>query len=219
MNKNHVVSFIGIDGSGKTSNVDAIISHLTSMGIMCKKEKCGAAIRIFTLPVYVFLNFLGFKSKYANKKHIHTSRFPPLYKNAIIKLLWYFAVFLDLFILIIFRVKIHFLFFLYIFLDRSIYDVFVELSVVAKNDDALYNKFARVLHKFLNSDMIFLIDVDENKAFLRKKDVPDIFYLKQRRKKYLKLRTYYPIHYIDGNRPLNIISEELNNIILANLDL
>jgi dTMP kinase len=200
----------GIDGSGKTMQARKLSTYLTKRKIKVSCIRFGASIRFFTFPFYLFFKLMNYVPKY--EKGVHTSRYPLLYKRRSLHNLWFFLILLDMVVLAWIRAYPKKLRFDILILDRSPLDVIVELILSSHNPEFHKSIKATILYNLVKPDLVLVFDVPETVAFSRKKDIPNLDFIKVRRALYRKLAPYFNATLIDANKPVVDIRNQLIKI-------
>lgn len=205
-----LICLIGIDGCGKSTHILYFMNNLKNHGVRCKHVVCGAHVRFATLPLYFISGILGLNSKYKNiDRHIHTPLFPEVYRNIVLSAIWPWAVFIDTVIIVFIRIKLSLLTNSVVFSDRYVYDILVETMVVTKNYDLHRTKLGKLFLKLANPFKVIMLDIDENDAFKRKADIPDLEYVQIRRQLYHKIASDFGIAIIDTNRAFEKVHADI----------
>jgi len=185
MKKGKLICFVGIDGCGKSSHINKIVNDLNNKKVPCKIVRCGAHVRVFTFPLYVIAKLIGIVPDYnESKRYIHTSKYPDVYKNKVICTLWPWAVFFDSCLMELIRIKVPLRTHEYVFSDRYVYDVLVEIMVVTRDLDFCNTTIGKLFLRLSNASTIIYLNTDEKEAFKRKTDIPDLEFLRIRKKMY-----------------------------------
>jgi dTMP kinase len=207
------VCFIGIDGSGKTSHIMKTVS-LINKRCGCQLVRCGAAIRFITFPFFLISRSLGLTAHYDEKsKHLHTSRYPSVYRNKALSVIWPYLVFIDMFILVLFRIKTRLMLGYTIFSDRGLHDVLVETMVATGDYDFYKTKFAHIILSLVVPDLVIMLDVPEEEALRRKDDIPNIEFLRTRKALYLKIASHMNIPVVDANRSFDEVHTMIESLV------
>lgn len=209
----NLICLIGIDGCGKSTHISHFMNTLKNHGVRCKHVQCGAHVRFVTLPLYFISGILGLNSKYKNiDKYIHTTLFPDVYRNRALSAIWPWAVFIDMVIIVLIRIKLSLLTNSIVFSDRYIHDVLVETMTVTKNHELHRTRLGKLFLKLANPFKVILLDVDENEAFKRKADIPNLEYLQTRRPLYHKIASDFGIIVVDSNKAFDDVHAEIARI-------
>jgi len=205
-----LVCFIGIDGSGKTTLVNNLLDKLreTSESKYVYGRFISLTLRIIIGISKRILSLLGNNlSNYQEKISIKNS----IFKNRLVAFLYEVFTFFSYTVQIYLKVKIPLLLNNNIVCDRYIYDTVIDLSVDLNYYEERFKKvlafYLRVMPK---PNITFLIDLPENIAFERGKEITSLEYLSKRRRMYLQIIKLSNVTVLDGTRSI----EELNTTVL-----
>lgn len=207
------ICFIGIDGSGKTTHLLALLDKLSSKGLHCKYIPLrGTYFRFISLPLLYLCRIFGREEKIVLNGKKRYIRHPNLISNSAIKTLWSILFLIDMYILAILRgyfwsrAQI-------ILCDRYIVDSLVDLMVALKDYTIYRRRIGRFFLSLIRPDMTLLLDVSEKEAFSRKKDAPSLSYQILRRDLYRRIAADLNIPVINTDRPFNIVHKEIISYI------
>jgi len=206
--KNFFVCFSGVDGSGKTTQVEALIEEMKKNGIETKYVWNRFEGRMLT-PFTAITKMIFFhrKGAIANPTDYCDTK-KRLLKNCVLSVGYQYFLLFDYFFQILFRVRIPLIHGKNIVCDRYVYDIIADLSVDFNySEERVKRMLKNLLYLFPKPDLIFLIDVPEEIAYQRKDDVPSIDYLKERRKVYLNIGKKYRMIILDGCKDLRKLKE------------
>lgn len=210
MKTGNLICFVGIDGCGKSTQILKMVNNLEGNHYQCKIVRCGAHVRFFTLPLYCISKIIGIVPNYQrSNRYIHTSKYPDVYKNKIISVLWPWTVFFDSCILELIRIKIPLMTHDYVFSDRYIYDVIVEIMVSTRNYNFCETIIGELFFRLSNASRIYYLEINEIEAFKRKNDIPDIEFLRIRKEMYNIVMSKLLIISINANDPLDVVHENI----------
>lgn len=214
--KNFFVCFAGIDGSGKTTQAEALIEEMKKNEIEAKYAWNRFEGRMLT-PFTVITKKIFFRGKNAiNDPADYYDTKKRLLKNRILSVGYQYFLLFDYFFQILFRVKIPLLVGKNIVCDRYVYDIIVDLSVDFNySEEKAKRMLKNLLHLFPKPDLIFLVDVPEEIAYQRKDDVPSMDYLKVRRNSYLDIGEEYDMRLLDGCKDLRELKELVQNEVFG----
>ena len=195
------MTFSGLDGSGKSSQVDALREGLRKNGVPTVRAWTGQN-PIFTPPFNALVRFLGL----THRKTIHGVVFfwRDLRRNSAIAKLWPIVQALDFVPRAVLSVGMPLLRGRVVISDRYVYDLVAELS----DQELLGRKTRNVLLKMLPRPSIaFLMDVNEDIAWKRAavpgraREQP-LYNLSRRRSVYQRLAKDFNLQVINGeDRP------------------
>ncbi len=102
--------------------------------------------------------------------------------------------------------------------DRYFYDTILNMALTANlSSKATYTIIDLLLRIFPNPDIVLLIDLPEETAFSRKKDIQSVAYLRERRHKYLSMADRYGFVKINGELAPEDILEQTIRILFAGM--
>lgn len=209
--RNLLVSFSGIDGTGKTTHAAKLTRTFKDMRIPSQFAECLWSPKLsypFMAVVYLL--------KGMRRKDYH--------KSKILRKVWNYIVILDFLFIYLFRIKRHLIIGKTVFADKYAYDLLTTVMY-----DGLYNeKASRIMLKLVpQPDLVFIFDIPEEVSNKRKEDTIEYLrkfeddqdvdnYLKIRREGYIKIAKSLGIPIIDATRPWNELHEVIFNRILEN---
>ncbi len=203
--------FTGIDGSGKSTLARNLVARLEASGV--KSQYVYSRFRpqlIKPLAIAGHALFLRNKNIYKDYSGYSDTR-RALFRNRFLSFVYERILLLDYCLQVIVKVKFPLVMGRNIVCDRYVYDtVITDLAPdmgysLGKIDQELKRCFL-ILPK---PDIVFLIDTPEEIAFRRKKDVPSIDYLKDRRKLYLEVGREHNMVILDGSKDLESLMQEI----------
>ena len=197
LTRGFLVTFSGLDGSGKSSQVDALREGLRQNGVATVRAWSGQN-PIFTPPFNALVRFLGL----THRKTIHGVVFfwRDLQRNPAIAKLWPIAQSMDLIPRALISVGLPLLRGRVVISDRYVYDLIAELS-----DQQLLGRRTRnlLLGMLPRPRVAFLMDVTEDIAWKRAavpgraREQP-LYDLGRRRSEYRSLAKEFNMRVIDG---------------------
>lgn len=191
--------FAGIDGAGKTTQAQKLVSWLREYGIEGKyvwnKYEPWLLYPLMRVGRAFFLRgqdmFKDYVSYHKTKKRV----FKKSGMSALFQLLYLGEYPLHIF----FKVKLPLLFGRNVICDRYVYDMVAGLAADFDYSDKKTNKILRAFLFLLpKPDLVFLIDLPETVAYQRKDDIPSIDFLKQKRRIYLKMAQSWQMNVLDN---------------------
>jgi len=198
-----VVSFSGIDGTGKTTHATKLVEIFKNMAIPCQYARC-----IFEPKIsYPFMAFVYLVTGGYRRKDYH--------KSKILRKTWNYIIILDFIYIYLTKVKIPLLMSKSVICDRYVYDLIVSLRY-----NGLYNERAsKILLKLIpKPDLVFILDIPEDVSNLRKDDTKDAVnikdsdnatdYLRFHRKSFLEIAKSLNIPVIDATKDFKELNEE-----------
>lgn len=183
-----LICFIGIDGSGKTTQAKALCESLARAGIKTRYVWTRFEPKLIK-PLVAVAKGLFFRGKdvfrdYAD--YVKTKR--NLSKNTILLTSYQYLLLFDYFFQIFLRVRLPLMQGKVIVCDRYIYDTIADLAAdYDYSGEEIQKALQSYLRLFPKPDLVFLLDLPEELAYQRKGDVPSMDYLAQRRKIYLNM--------------------------------
>lgn len=207
--KNMLVSFSGIDGTGKTTHTTKLVRRFKDMGIPCQH-----AMGIWSPKIsYPLMGVLYLLKGWRRKDYK---------KSKIMKKIWNYIAILDFIYIYITKMWLPRLLGKMVFCDKYTYDLIAMLM-----HDGLYNERASkiLLKRIPKPDLVFMFDIPEKVSDLRKDDTQaglnelreeeDLMeYLKIKRESYIKIAKSLGIPVIDATKEWAELHEEIFNKIL-----
>jgi dTMP kinase len=220
-----LVTFSGIDGSGKSSLVKSLKKHFSEIGITADYAYGRAIPIVSRIPIRI----IPFIYKIINrKKHMvkgynkYSETKYNIASSSIVQFIMIFSFSIDQILTYYLKVKNVLDKNDLVLLDRYYYDMIItDIYPNIKNHDIKMNTIINRLmcmFKLKKPDLAFLIDLPEDIAFGRKNDVPDLEFLSIRRYLFKQIQTDPPFIIIDGNRNQEEIIEEVSKYILRGLN-
>ena len=204
--KNMLISFSGIDGTGKTTQITKLVNRFKGIMIPAQYGR-GLWSPKLSYPLMAFL----YVTKGWRRKDYHKSR--------ILRRIWNYVVILDFLWIYLFKIKIHLLVGKTVFCDRYIYDLIATLM-----HDGLYNERASkiLLKLFPQPDLAFMFDIpaevsdsrkDDTQGWLDEREVGEgaLEYLEIMRKNFRSISKSLNIPITDATKGIDEIHEELFN--------
>ena len=223
MKKGYLIVFTGIDGSGKTTQSKLLVESLQKDGI----DVSYVWSRWEPLFLRPLINRWRYKvTKGATKSNSESDKIKDkkksLLSNPIFRWLWLVAFLIDYGLQIFVKIRIGLLKKQIIISDRIFYDSVIDqaINLGSKKDwllGTLDSSWLRLL--FPEPDVVLYVDCPEDIAFSRKNDAPNIEYLAERRKLYLKLADKYKWSKIDGTLSVDEIAVQIKDNVHKKLNI
>lgn len=195
------ICFIGIDGSGKTTQAESLVETLAHRGIKSKyiyNRFSPFLVKPF-MSIGKVLFFRG-KGKFENYEGYSFVR-GRVFKNRPLSVAYQYCLLLDYSLQSLMRLSLPKIRGQSIVCDRYIHDTVVDIAVDLNHSRTkLKNTLQRFLLFLPKPDFVFLIDVPEEIAYQRKIDIPSIDFLKERREFYLDIGREYKMVVLDGSQ-------------------
>jgi len=195
-----LICFTGIDGSGKSTLAKGLVSSLNKRGIRCKYVY--ARFEPFILKPFILIGkliFLRGKNIFKDYKNYSGTKKKATEKHHLLSWIYQQISLLDYYLQALFKVRLPLLMGRNIICDRYLEDVAVNLAVELNYSNVkLKSVLNKIQRRLPEPDLVFLADVPEEIAYQRKKDVPSIEYLKERRQLYLWIQKEYDMVTLDG---------------------
>ncbi len=205
-----LICFIGIDGSGKSTLAKILINQMMAHNIKMEYTWCKFESSLFKLLIAVknllFIREGDWKKNYEKSRAVKSN----LFEKRLISALYEWFVFFDYRVQIIRKVTIPLIFGKNIVCDRYIYDTVVDVAIdLNYSDEKLKKRIERLLDFSPKPNLVFWVDLPEDVALSRKKDVPSINFLQEKRDLYKKIGTEFDVIVLDGTKSL----QELNDTV------
>jgi len=206
------ICIIGIDGSGKTTLAKQVIKTLTDRGFNVKYT--WSRFEPWISRPFIFLAkifFLNKENMHLNYKQYSATR-KKLFKNNMLYSLYLVLIIPDVIIQNIIKIGIPILMDRYVVADRYVYDTIVDIAFDKKYDINNTMRLLKILLFLLpKPNIVFLLDVDEEIALKRKKDIPSLEYIKDRRALYIAIGNEIGAVKLDGTKNLSTLESEILN--------
>ncbi len=209
----NVICLIGVDGTGKTAHAAQLMDDLKAKRYKAKYVWFGSPyilsypfMMIARLIGYTKVHYLPNNQKYS--EHLYCSSKP-------MALTWKWLQFIDICVLSFIGVFLPTLAGYKVICDRYVYDAVVGMMDDLKDYRLFEGTFARIIFRLKPKlSLVFLLDVDDDTAFGRKGDIPDLQYVTRRKKSFKLIAGQQNIPVINANRPFAAVHKELTSFIL-----
>lgn len=206
MNKRGLlVTFAGIDGSGKTTLAKNLAKWLSRNGLECRYTYCGL-VPVLLRPI-IFIGqtlFLRGRDIFADYGDYSGAKSKAIKKSPFLATIYQRLLLFDYYMQVFIKIKLPLMRGKNIICDRYIYDTLVtNLAVDFGYSEAKMERTLKRFFRFLpRPGLAFLVDVPAETAFGRKKDTPSVEYVRQRRTAYLRLAEFCGMTIIDASQGL-----------------
>lgn len=206
--RNIFISFIGIDGAGKTTLAKILADAMDRKGIKNKYVACrfySPLLRFFDNTIIKQLLSLQEKSTDDCIEQINIKR--QFFRNRFLRKVSQYFILYNYFLQIFLKVKLPLTRGQNIVCDRYIYDTIIDLAAVFDYSNEEVQKILRnYFHLVPKPDLVFLIDLPGEIAYKRnlpKGDKLSVNYLEKRRKMYLDMiKELNEVVVLDGSKNL-----------------
>lgn len=207
-----LISFSGIDGSGKTTYAKHITRILKKKGVKC--HYVYGRLEPFLLKPFIIIGrkiFLKEKDMFQDYKDYSNEKKNKIKKHSLLSKIYFFIMLLDYIIQLFLRVKIPFFMGYNIVCDRYIFDTVINDLAIDMNypNKKMKKEIDKFFRFFPKPTISFLIEVPVNIAFKRKNDTPSPKYLEERASRYKFIASKYDMIVVDGSKDL----EEVKSFI------
>jgi len=210
-NKPTLIVFSGIDGCGKTTQIEMLSQYLSARGIVAKYVWNKYKPWLTAIP---FKTIRHFKLRNLPDYTTHSLTKKKLLNNSHFSHMVLYSVLLDCLLQTFVKVKIPLSAGRTVICDRYFYDTLVDLSLDLTYP---YDKTIKILNWFVKliprPDALFIFELPPEIAFARKDDIPSLSYIEDRQILYRKLARDLDAIVIDGGKHRDDISVELQSYI------
>jgi len=207
-----LVCITGIDGSGKSTLAQNLAARL--------REACPGVRYVHSyhsplllkpFKVVAKILFMRGTDEFGNYSHYRSRKMSTSRRHRLLAQIYGGVWFVDYCLQTLLKVALPKMFGRVIVADRYIYDTAVNICLsINLPIRASYRLIDLFLRFNPRPDVVFLIDLPEETAFARKKDIQSVEYLCERRNGYLAMAERYGFRILDGlAKPEDLLSEVL----------
>lgn len=217
--KSLLVCFAGIDGAGKTTNAKRLVDWMNKRGIDAEYVWNRFDPQLVKPAVMIgrALYFQG-KNMFRDYKEFSYTKKSVVQRRIIATLYQYFLIFeyiLHTFIKLWPKLMLG----KCIVCDRYVYDIIVLLAVdLGYSKDRTIVLLRNVMRFLPKPDIVFLIDLPEYLAYSRKRDIPSLDFLRERRKVYLSIGEICGMTILDGSKDLVELESQIQDRVKRLMD-
>lgn len=208
-----LICFVGIDGSGKTTIARMTEQILRRQGMQAKYVWAAYNFIFMKYIVKIFKKIFIKENIYKNYNDyiISIQKFTSL---PLISHVYFVLISIEYMVEILFKVRLPLLLGKNVIVDRYVFDTAANLAVNLGFGTEEYMQLVNKLLKFCPMpDIIYYIDVPEEVALKRKNDIPDINYLKLRKRCYDELAKVYKIIILNNTGDIEGMKNKLTSSI------
>ncbi len=220
MPRGALICFMGIDGSGKTTQARLLVDRLAARGVKTMYTwSRGEVLTIRRLFLSVGRRALGTSTRQITHDQTsyreYQSRKSRLMSNPLVRTLWSVMTYAEHIVQINTDIRRRVRDGYWVVCDRYQWDTLIDLAVLnRKSPSWLVNGFNTFMWKLIpRPAMTFLIDIPADEAMRRKDDIPSLDYVQKRRDHYQYLAGRASLKVIDGCRDVAAIHGEIVNIL------
>jgi len=214
--KGILICFIGIDGSGKSSLAKKAKEILLNYGIESKYVWGGYNLFVLRPIVKMVRKVVARRHNPFKDYSLYHSSLKKLGRRKFLFKTYKYLLLLEYLIEVLIKIRIPLWLKKNIIADRYIFDTATNIS---SNYDLSFEEYKRLIDNLFRlcpmPDIVYFIDIPEEVALKRKKDIPSLEYLINRRKYYRKISDYYNVITLDGLDNLDNLSGFINKNIKA----
>jgi len=201
--KAFLICFVGMDGTGKTTQAKRLVDALEARGVKCKYV-WNTYQPFITKPFLLLGKALFFRGKDAFKDYAQYSHTKiKVFRTPILSWVYEYLSLFDYLCQSLIKVRLPRLFGSNIICDRYVPDVAVNLAMELNySDEKLRSRLDGLLSWLPQPDLTFLMDVPEETGYQRKDDTPSIEHLRSLRGIYLSIGKGCGAVMLDGTEDL-----------------
>jgi thymidylate kinase len=204
-----LICFVGVDGSGKSTQINLLRQSITKKGLRCRSFWLGW-IPYVSSPLRFFTKKRGYTKREYYRSHEYT--IPFFYKNKLLAFLFPFIMLFDYLYLIYLQILPRKINNDYLLLDRYAYEIIIRMHESSRLQSLKRFFIWLIPHIFPKPDYTILIDINERTVENRKPEFPSSI-IKERRQQYLKLAEKYGFFIIKGIKSKEKINQAIEKII------
>lgn len=191
LKKGKLICFIGIDGSGKSTLSKMFCRYLTRNNVKCKYVY-GRLLTKLVRPIFIMVQKIFLRKNKMNYRSYLRSKYRLIKKHKLIAKIYAYLLVFEYFWLILFKIRLPLLFGYTIVCDRYVYDTVInDLPIIVSNKKEVISWVDTIFKFAPQPDKTFLVDIPEEIALRRKRDIPNIEYIREKRKAYKSLKKKY----------------------------
>lgn len=212
MTEASLICLSGIDGSGKTAQLERLQQTLSDPDRSVKYIWCGLKPHVsrpcFRLGEYLFYSDDDCEAEeYSTKTTLLDNwKLKQIYRSVLVPDYLIYTSVMMRYCLQRYDIVLS---------DRYIHDAAIDLSILLGDEDSLISRYDTYKSFVPTPETIVLLDVSEETAFGRKDDIPSREYLSKRRQMYGTLSEEYGFKQVDGEQSIEAVSDKLIDQVKA----
>jgi dTMP kinase len=209
-----LVTFSGIDGSGKTYQAQTLMVFLYFCGLKVHYFWNRAGTSIFmTLFNTAGKALLGKRIKIQGKPGVAGRR--ERLRNPVIRFIWSYVAAADILISYFLQVRLPLFFGRIVVCDRYIFDAAAEMECSLMPNDRLSRLAIKLMLALApKPDFAYLLDISEE-TYVQRRDDTDIDYLRQQRKAYAELAQRYELRIKRTDQGTDRVTNEITSEVIT----
>jgi dTMP kinase len=223
--KGLLICFVGIDGSGKTTQAKLLVDWLASQGVKSMYTwSRGEVLAIRRVFLSLGRRALGTSTREIasdrTSYHAYQSRKSRLMRNSLVRVLWSAMTYLEHLVQINKDIRTKVREEYCVVCDRYQWDTLIDLAVLNNKDSAwLANGFNRFMWMLIPKPAItFFVDIPPEEAMKRKDDIPSLDYVQKRAEHYRYLSKFDLFIVVDGCRDVVTLQGEIIDAVKHHLE-